>query len=270
MARAEIVEITPEVAEEWLLGNTINRHIRVNVVQAYARDMKNGCWDFNGESIKFSPNGQLIDGQHRLQAVIVSGVTIKSLVVFGLPGSAQKTVDVGVKRLYSDQLTLAGEAHTSTLSALLRRILMWENGNYMFTYNRNSRLTHADLAACLEREGERARDAAYLAVKWRRDGAGLHASVLSFCYWLLAQINTEDANWFFSRLADGVGLPAHHPVLVLRERLVKERTSRYTLEASYTTALVIAAWNAYRDNRTLKVLKAAQSGLTRENFPMPR
>lgn len=268
MARAEIMEITPDIAEYWLTSNGHNRNLRGNVAVAYARDMKNGCWDLNGESIKFSANGELIDGQHRLQAVIISGATIKSLVVFDLPNSTQKTVDTGVKRQYSDQLTLAGESHANTLSALLRRIIFWQSGNYLFSGTR-TKITHAELAECLEREGERARNSTYAAAKMR-EGTGLHGSVLSFCHWLLSGIDEGAAEWFFDRLNDGANLPAQHPVLVLRERLAKERSSYYSLGPSYVIALVIIAWNTYREGRPLKSLKTPQGGLTRENFPMPK
>lgn len=62
--------ITPETAKSWLLKNVHNRPLRDGLVTTYATDMANEQWQSNGESIKFSSEGELLDGQHRLAAVI--------------------------------------------------------------------------------------------------------------------------------------------------------------------------------------------------------
>ena len=68
MNDVQLVEITPELAHEWLGFNTHNRNIRQRIVTAYAADMTGGDWQWNGESIKFAEDGTLLDGQHRLAA----------------------------------------------------------------------------------------------------------------------------------------------------------------------------------------------------------
>lgn len=73
--------ITPQRASEYLKKNTNNyRKARMSDVNQYACDMKAGRWQFNGESIKFSKSGVLLDGQHRLMAIEKAGVPIKTLV----------------------------------------------------------------------------------------------------------------------------------------------------------------------------------------------
>ena len=74
--------ITPELAQEYLKYNTENyRSINKFRVMSYASDMKNGKWQLNGEAIKFDVNGKLIDGQHRLQAIVSAGVPAEMLVI---------------------------------------------------------------------------------------------------------------------------------------------------------------------------------------------
>lgn len=79
----KIEVITPNRAELYLEKN-INNYRKPNksVVSKYAEDMAAGKWEFNGESIKFSKGGHLIDGQHRLLAIIKSGKPIKMLVIY--------------------------------------------------------------------------------------------------------------------------------------------------------------------------------------------
>lgn len=85
-ARVEL--ITPSVARKYLAQNVNNyRKLNMNKVNLYARDMRNGNWQVNGEAIKFNRQGELVDGQHRLEAVIASGKDIFSLVITGVSDS---------------------------------------------------------------------------------------------------------------------------------------------------------------------------------------
>lgn len=79
----EIVKVTPELALLWLQSNTFNRKISENIVNKYARDMKNGNWTLNHQGIAFDDSGVLVDGQHRLWAIIKSGSSIDIMVTQG-------------------------------------------------------------------------------------------------------------------------------------------------------------------------------------------
>lgn len=90
--------ITPEMAREYLKFNTENyRSLSKDRVISYAGDMKNGEWQMNGEAIKFDETGKLIDGQHRLHAIIRAGVPVEMLVVRGVQESVN-IYDIGFRR----------------------------------------------------------------------------------------------------------------------------------------------------------------------------
>ena len=93
---------------------------------AYAADMGDGHWQFNGEAVKFAGDGSLLDGQHRLAAIIEADVVLPLLVVRGLASSAQETVDGGAKRKFSDVLKLRGEPNADHLAAVARRVTLWK------------------------------------------------------------------------------------------------------------------------------------------------
>lgn len=124
----ELVVVTPEMASRWLEGNTHNRNKREQLVHSYARDLEAGAWGFNGETVKFAADGTLLDGQHRLMAIVRAKKPALLLVVSGLPRSAQKTIDTGAARKFADQLGMDGENAALTLSSILRRINLWEAG----------------------------------------------------------------------------------------------------------------------------------------------
>lgn len=83
-----IEEIDPAQAATMLLHNTRNRPMKPATVNTYAKVMSSGDWTFTGESISFDLRGRLVNGQHRLSAVVKSGVPITVVVVRGVPDSA--------------------------------------------------------------------------------------------------------------------------------------------------------------------------------------
>ena len=83
--KTEVMTITPAMAEKWLAGTTFkNRNVSITAVNRYANDIQNGQWMLNGESIIIDDNGNVIDGQHRLRAILKSGASIQSVVVRGI------------------------------------------------------------------------------------------------------------------------------------------------------------------------------------------
>lgn len=102
--KLEEIKMTPEMANEILERNKNNRKIRLYVVDRYARDMANGKWEINGDTIVFDESGNLTDGQHRLMAVVKAGVTVDMIAVYGIPFSATK--DIGLPRSIADNIRM--------------------------------------------------------------------------------------------------------------------------------------------------------------------
>lgn len=106
----ETCAVTPQQAEEWLAKNAdYQRKLRGSFVDKYARDMINGQWQLTHQGIAFDTNGRLIDGQHRLAAVVKAGVSVKMLVVRDSPSKAYDHLDLGCGRTAVDVLKAQGE-----------------------------------------------------------------------------------------------------------------------------------------------------------------
>lgn len=264
--KVETVTVTPAIAHDWLGYNTHNRRVRDRVVNSYAADMKAGNWQWNGESIKFSATGALLDGQHRLAAVVLADVAVPMLVVRGLPAATQDTVDGGTKRKFSDVLQLRGETNYTTLASLIRRVALWETG--VRRGGTNVMPTNAQLLQTLEKHPE-LRDAAQVGAHTAM-GCGLPPSLCSFGYWLFAQIDDGDAVFFFERLHDGQNLTKGDPIYELRKAVEASKTVRGERNANYLNAIMIKAWNAYRAGNTVGVLRFTAGGANPEKFPEPR
>lgn len=97
--------ITPEKASDLLETNTENRKISKGTVEAYANDMLAGNWDESvGVAISIDKDGVLRDGQHRLSAIVQSGVSIRMWVCRNV--SNDGIYDNNRKRSNSDQISI--------------------------------------------------------------------------------------------------------------------------------------------------------------------
>jgi len=65
--------ITPSIAKGYLENNQNNRRVKDTKVKLYAREMMAGRWkEGTAEFIKISKAGNVLDGQHRLLAIIMA------------------------------------------------------------------------------------------------------------------------------------------------------------------------------------------------------
>ncbi len=119
--------ITPEEAEQMLAKNwPSNRKMSQAVIDGYVNDMENGnwCW-YVGNTIVVSEDGYLLDGQHRLAAIVKSGIPTMMLVVRNVPDEAFDFIDGGKKRLASDFIDCP---QASFVTALAKAVCLANEG----------------------------------------------------------------------------------------------------------------------------------------------
>lgn len=99
---SEVFTVSPKVAEFLLnLNWPNNRPLMDTVVDRYAAAISHGHWKLNGESLIMSSEGNMIDGQHRLWAVVSSGAPIRTMITFGVDSSTFDTINSGRARSIS-------------------------------------------------------------------------------------------------------------------------------------------------------------------------
>lgn len=129
MIQAKLEKITPAIAESYLQHNTNNyRAISHTRVKTYAEDMRNGCWQVNGEAIEFAEDGTLLNGQHRLKAIIDSGATVQILVVRGVE-SKTDIYDCGGGRTIQQWGHASNMRIPTSMSSAARIIIAGFRGN---------------------------------------------------------------------------------------------------------------------------------------------
>lgn len=97
--RTAIVEINPKKAVEMLTKNKHNRKKRPGHVAFLARAMRIGSFETTHQGIAFDDNGDLVDGQHRLYAIVESNTTQTMLVTYGV---SSVNLDNGLSRTMTD------------------------------------------------------------------------------------------------------------------------------------------------------------------------
>lgn len=107
-----VVTVTPKIAKEWLERNAVNnRKINPNRVRMYAEDMRSGNWKLTHQGVAFDADGQLIDGQHRLAAVVKSGVSVRMLIMryrYRVQEGALLELDMGAARTVNATFKMSG------------------------------------------------------------------------------------------------------------------------------------------------------------------
>ena len=125
---SKTILVTPELAEKFLeFNNPNNRIVSPSYVTKYAKLMKEGKWGYSLPLV-FSKQGMLIDGQHRLLAIMESGITVRAIVTIGVPEEMGLDIDRGRRRTPTHVSQIAGnkwttDKHTGAARYMTARLL---------------------------------------------------------------------------------------------------------------------------------------------------
>jgi hypothetical protein len=226
--------------------------------------MKTGDWrPLSVIYIAQTPDGDvLIDGQHRMAAVIAADVTVEFIVCWGVKLDDQQVIDTGRGRNLGDTLGMRGESNVTTLAAAIgwhwRRERGRQTSNLAPTIAEGLRLLQSDPGLRESVSPTRA------ACRNLRIPAGLGCCL----HYEMSSLDSASADEFWATLATGLELHERHPIYVLRTRLEKNASSTITkLDKSLIHALIIKAWNSYLRGDEITFLRWSRGGANAEPFP---
>jgi hypothetical protein len=255
------VAVTPAQAAQWLEVNLgPNRKLNPRHVRKLATDMVNGDWRQNGESVKFDRHGHLVDGQHRLAAIVAANMNVGMLIVEGLEPDAMRTIDTGRARSFGDVLEIRKETNSRRLAAAVNAIWRYESGQMA---GGGRYVSHAQMDHVLG-EHPFVRDAVreVMKVRWLQPEA-----VIGAVYTLAHERNPKVAEAWMYDLQYGINLEEDNPAYLLRERIRSLETHRERMQPTYAAALTIKSWNAYQAERSMRMLIWRGQGPRAEEFP---
>jgi hypothetical protein len=253
-------EITPAIAEAYLGKNLSNRHIRNGHVTALASDMTAGRWQPTHMALGFDTDGNLIDGQHRLLAIIQSGVSQWMLVVREVAKSVQEVIDAGAARSGADALKLSGRVDSNhpAVAAVARTAILWDEGHHRTVragVNGARKVTNSEITAWVDDQlalpvgALNVTGAVGQARTWHGVNDLMPLSISSFCMLLLGSVDEADAVEFFNNLDSTSFTSNDDPIFQLYRRLNIAKMKKEGLRISQVLWYIITAWNAFRDGQ---------------------
>lgn len=254
--------ITPEVASRLLEQNTGNfRGMKPNLRDRYAKAMSAGQWyERNGESIKIGKDNIVQDGQHRLHAIVKSGVSLLCLIVYDLEPEAAMTQDTGNPRAVADWVRHTGVKNANAVSAIARMCCVHNAGQWTYQgFHPSSTLTNTDILNYVSENEDALQGAHFLAMQCKSMVAG---SILGSILMIAAGGRNPAENpmciWFSESLSKGANLSGEEPVLHLRNKL---QVPTHKKETPYVQRMLTnLAWNKTVKGETCKLLKFSMTG----------
>lgn len=282
--RARVETVTPDMARKWLeqSEDATQRGLRKARVEKLAHAIEQGQWMITHQGIALSDDGVVLDGQHRLHAIILADMAVEMMVMRGVDPEVFHAIDTGASRTPSDSLKIAGFSNTNILAAMVRTLLVYDQcrgsaGTEWSTLDK--RVTTSDILEYLEDPDNK--DAAYAAI---RSGTGVAGAVSRFgattpiasANLILRTYPTDvtqaTLGEFNARLQDGVMLPARSPILAIRRWLVSDTgyvQLPHTVRRPTTVSVYLKAINDYAlgIERSLSIFRF---GTERIPVPLPK
>lgn len=262
--KTKMVLVTPQKAGRWLQSNSKNRDIREAHVERLASDMLSGRWMITHQGCAFNCDGTLLDGQHRLMAIVKSGTSQWMSVTNGLPASSVSAIDDHQRRSVGDALKIVHGVSTPNIKrATAAAAWMGPGIGVHSTPNRVSRQEQVALYL----EHEKALNWAVAAYPTNKSGLGraVVLAVIARAYYSAPRTKLEQFCKVLADPSNSTGAKADQTIFRLRDHLM---TSHSGGSASQQTA--------YR--KTAKALHAWLSGesltkiyeIQEEMFPTPQ
>lgn len=139
------LEITPEMAAEMLSRNVGNRPINKNTVSSYADFILNDEWQLTPEGISFNQYNELINGQHRLSAIVKANKSVMMMVFYNVPQENFKVIDTGKSRTGRDVFAIEGIKNAAVVSAGLKKYYIYSNSNEIHANKYNKKVSNTVL-----------------------------------------------------------------------------------------------------------------------------
>ncbi len=96
--------ITPAQANAFLEKNKTNRDMRLTYIKRLAQIILRGEWVLTHQGIAITTDNELVDGQHRLSAIVMADTPVQMNVAYDVDPKSYMAIDNGAKRTHADLL----------------------------------------------------------------------------------------------------------------------------------------------------------------------
>lgn len=272
VATTEVV--TPAMAGEFLSRPAKNRNIKAEDVNRYADIIKHDGWKTNGEGISIGTDGSLLDGQHRLSAIVKANTSVPMTISWNCDTTAMATIDTGRKRSLADIQKIYGIGGAKNILSIVKQIMIERKGYSSEVSIPVARLTYLDiLNEYLSERQSMYDDVAKYANKLAGDIRLLPCAALGgivgYIWLSYPQEYIDISREFFDELFDKKPCTKEF-IRRTRNRILKDGLSKWAQRISKQSKrnLIVHTWNAYIQGKNISHISSPLSGVA--DFYIPK
>lgn len=253
--KIEIVEVTPTMAKKWLdAKHGGQRNITPLRVAALAKAMAAGEWTDSNDAICFDKLGFLVNGQHRMAAVVKSGATCRFVVMRDVDEASMGTIDTCRPRSLGDNITMDGGSCGKWAEAIVRAMFAWDNG---FTQlrggNDNAKASRAEYLAYYRQHEKEITDS-FQARKYTTLTRFIPPAIASALWIIFGRIDTGQRDEFLAQVNAPEGILREEPEYMLHTVYNNHKLKRISVSRDIQFFFAIKAWNMRRTGKRTQVL----------------
>jgi len=254
---SRVIDVSPPLAN-YILDhlNIRNRPRKPGKISEFATDMKNGEWGLTGDTIKFSRDGYLRDGQNRLYAVVSSSETIKTHAVFGIDPRLFVRMDIGKNRNNADILAIMGTQNAGRVAQVARWLMILTSDNpknrALSVKNDVMRSYYEEKLATDSENFQHSIEVAVTVNQRLRHPVG-PIGALHYLFGKMSSV--KDADRFMEEWSTGRTKRPNQkraPTLMLQDRLQQiAADSSGRVHEAHRVGLICKAWHSWQANRSM-------------------
>lgn len=253
----QIEILTPDRAELLLKNNPNNRNLNKPRARALSHAILRGEWDFNGDAIRVSMTGELMDGQHRCAGIVMAGIGVPVLMVYGIGDSAMLTMDIGAKRTLANMLQVRGFKDTAQLA---------NTGGWLFRFlagptdiKVRAVPTPTQLVDILDAwPGLYDSVRAYGVLSFRQACGNAPRAPLAALHTLTSREFPQQTEDFAKQMTTGIGacttvatMRSYYSAIRGDDGPLRTRQGAYASKSWYSILMAVKSWNAFISGRDL-------------------
>jgi len=249
---ARIITISVDQARKWVENhNPHNRAVSTTTITRYATLMNRGEWMLTCEPIMFDWNGNLLNGQHRLMAIIASGKPQQFLVVKDLNPSIFPLIDTQHQRRGADCLSILKVKNYAHAACATQMVSQWYRMGEIGGYG-SVRVNNMELVRIWQNNIDTPHMNSCVTIAARAKGAFSSICMLAAVGYLLGPPHLKAFEKIVKDISTGEELRNGDPILALLREMAawtKERRKPGNREIG---ALLVKAVTARLQERSIK------------------
>ena len=278
-----VARISPSDAVMLLERNERNRRQSKDTLNMYIKDMNEGLWKDSASQVQVSNTGKLLNGQHRLRAIVESNTSQILTITEGIDDECFRVLDVGRARSASDALSIIDFKNSPSAASMIKFWMVWRDGIEGFDMKRDqTRYENAGTKGVTNNRFRRSSKASWinevlnfamerpnvdhLAGLARDFNKGFRPFSSTFLGAFLIQADILGhqtrglAEEFLEKLSTGAGLSEKDPILVCRNRVSEWVALRewQSMGKGYRFQVLLITWNRWVSGKSLERFRVSE------------